>query len=224
MAVKTRKKKQTYSVTYSVDNAADLDKECKSQIDASKADNPLQGRINDLVAEINKQVLDFNPKKKEEGFTSTQLKEVTSARATLKALKFKSEALKSKITRSLINAGLKLEAEDRPHSWYILKEMVDSENKSTITKRRKTSAKSVKLTTEIRNEITEAMQKVDRFTITDSASKEATLAFNKIGGLDYKFSRSQLESVVNTEIKNGRIKKAKDKEGKAQIYEKKKKR
>ena len=224
MAVKTKKKKQVTTWEYDIVKSSDLGKQCQKQIDNSKADNPLQGRINDLVAEINKQVLEFKPKNKNEGFSSTQLKEVTSARATLKNLKFKSEALKSKLTRQLINAGLKLEVEDRPHSWYILKEMVDSENKSTITKRRKTSANSVKLNAENRNEITKAMQAVGRFTITDSQSKEATLAFNKISGLQDNFSRSQLESIVNDQIKNGYIKKTKEKEGKAQIFEKKKKR
>ena len=223
MAVKTRKSKGATEVTWSYKTPENLDQVCKEQIDKSKKDNPLQGTINDLIGSITKQVIEHEAGKGKESFTSTQIKEVTSARATLQKLKFKSLALKSALTRKLINAGNKLEAMERPHNYYILKDMVDSANKATITKRRETSKGTTKLTPELKREITQEMQRLECFTITDSQDKKATLAFNRISSFSVEFSRSQLESIVKGQIKNGYLKKLGAKEGKAVIYGKKKK-
>jgi len=221
MAVKTKKKKTMESSNYVYKNKDTLDKDCKIVIDKSEKDNPLQGRVNTLLSAIDEQVLEYEPKGDDETFTATQLKEINSIKAQLKRLKFKSEALKARGTRALLNAGEKLEIKERPHNWYILKNMVDAENKSTITKRRKSSANTAKLTADKKVAITKKMQELKRFTITDSEDEEASLAFNKNSEME-KFSRSQLDGIVKTQIKMGYLVKAKDKQGKAQIFEKKK--
>ena len=223
MAVKTRKRKTATEVVWSYKTPANLDKVCKEQIDKSKKDNPLQDRITDIVNGITKQVIEHEAQKGKESFTSTQIKEAVSARAMFQKLKFKSEALKSALTRKLINAGNKLDALERPHNYYILKDMVDSANKATITKRRLTSANTTKLTKELKRDITQEMQRLGRFTITDSQDEKATLAFNKISNLEKDFSRSQLESIVKGQIRTGYLKKLKEKQGKAVIYGKKRK-
>jgi len=176
-----------------------------------------------LIDQIDSDIIDYEPKGSEEGFTSTHLKEARSVQAQFRRLKFKSEALKSRLTRKLLAAGNALGTDQRPLNYYKLKDMVDAENKSTITKRRKSSANTVKLTNEYRNQIARKMQELKTFTITDSDSEEATLAFNKNSGMNEKFSRSQLESVVKSQIQNGFLKKTKNKEGKAVIFEKRRK-
>ena len=221
MAAKTKKKSSIGKSAYEFKSVEKLDTDCLAVIEKSEKDNPLQGRVDKVIDVVTAQILDYEPAGDQEAFTSTQLKEIASMKASLKRLKFKSEALKDKATRAMINVGEKLEIKQRPHNWYILKNMVDAENKSTITKRRKTSANTTKLTADKKAEITKKMQELRRFTITDSEDAEATLAFNKNSGME-KFSRSQLDAIVKTQIKMGYLVKAKEKQGKAQIFEKKK--
>ena len=58
-------------------------------------------------------VSNYKPERGGEGFSSTHLKEVTRAKSILSRLKIKSQALKSTLTRILINASSKLEAKRR---------------------------------------------------------------------------------------------------------------
>lgn len=166
-----------------------IDSEATAVITKSREEDPAQSERDNIVETITNSL-------RKAVWTPTQIKEIESLRAKISSLKIRAKALLDKGTTKLINKGKTIPALSRPLSLFQLADMAEEAREPTTKKRKKSRAKTQKLTTEQESEIRDKMLELDSFTMND---------FNEQAGLGYNPAASQIRKQLKPLVDSKQI-------------------